>query len=329
MLRDAGEVRVRDRVTRPTPADPPFVHTNLFGGAGEVRVWNLLRDAAEPFTAVLSCELSPGGCVGRHVQQEFPEVVIGIDGEGEASVDGVPHRLGSFSAVHLPLGAVLADRESLAGGATPVSDREGAQRLRILSSTAAAISIMVGLMLASIRWDNPWSLLVAVVFLAGCPSDEHDADAGAAMPDASLQDPPSATDQTDAGPPSCPVVQGIFEPVYTLVSGNCGAIENPRAVQFDGGRHGVNRIVERGANASMITTDIVLKGCVVHMTQEVADAMGARQLRIDGPELSIESANRISGSIEFVRYDASAQPACTGMYDATFSKNALSVGDAP
>jgi quercetin dioxygenase-like cupin family protein len=83
------------------------VYTNLFGGAGEVRVWSLLRGPSEPFTAVVTCELAPGGAVGRHVQQEFPELVLGIAGDGELRVDGVPHRLGPHSAVHLPLGATL------------------------------------------------------------------------------------------------------------------------------------------------------------------------------------------------------------------------------
>ena len=41
----------------------------LFGGKGAVTVWNLLgRTPAPPFTAVLSCELDPGGSVGRHRQ---------------------------------------------------------------------------------------------------------------------------------------------------------------------------------------------------------------------------------------------------------------------
>jgi quercetin dioxygenase-like cupin family protein len=90
-----------------TPLGPPFLHTNLFGGTGEVRVWNLLHGAAEPFTAVLSCELSAGGRVGRHVQQEFPELVLGLAGDGEALVDGARHALVTHSAVHLPLGAQL------------------------------------------------------------------------------------------------------------------------------------------------------------------------------------------------------------------------------
>jgi quercetin dioxygenase-like cupin family protein len=87
---------------------PPFVHVDLFGGRGQVRVWNLLDRAAEPFTAVLSCELDPNGAVGPHQQLEFPEVVIGVGGAGEATVDGQRFPMGAGTVVHLPLGSVLA-----------------------------------------------------------------------------------------------------------------------------------------------------------------------------------------------------------------------------
>ena len=71
-------------------------------------MWNLLAGPAEPFTALLSCELSGGGSVGRHVQEHFPEVVVGAGGKGEASVDGRACPLGPGDVVHVPLGAVLA-----------------------------------------------------------------------------------------------------------------------------------------------------------------------------------------------------------------------------
>ena len=89
------------------PRGPQAVHTNLFGGVGEVRVLSLLQGASEPFTAVLSCELAPGASVGAHKQQDFPETVIGVAGEGEARVNGAVHPLDAFHAVYLPLGAAL------------------------------------------------------------------------------------------------------------------------------------------------------------------------------------------------------------------------------
>jgi quercetin dioxygenase-like cupin family protein len=86
-----------------------FVRRDLFGGRGAVQVWDLLgREVAPPFTAVLGCELEPGGSVGPHRQQDFPELVLGLGGLGQATVDGVPHRLGPGDVVYLPLGAALA-----------------------------------------------------------------------------------------------------------------------------------------------------------------------------------------------------------------------------
>jgi quercetin dioxygenase-like cupin family protein len=86
----------------------PGVRKDLFGGRGEVRVWSLLDADAGPFTAILSCELAPAGSVGPHVQQECPEVVIGVEGNGQVTVDGRVQSLCSGDAIYLPLGSVLA-----------------------------------------------------------------------------------------------------------------------------------------------------------------------------------------------------------------------------
>jgi quercetin dioxygenase-like cupin family protein len=87
---------------------PPDVRENLFGGEGRVLVWNLLgAQSAPPFTAVLSCLLEEGSSVGRHVQQAYPEIVIGLTGHGETRVNGVARPFGPGAVVHLPLGATL------------------------------------------------------------------------------------------------------------------------------------------------------------------------------------------------------------------------------
>ena len=93
-----------------TPERPSAVHENLFGGRGQVRVWDLLTGPAEPFTAVLSCELAAGGAVGTHVQEEFSEIVIGLGGDGNAIIDGGSHPLRAGSVVFLPLGSTLSLR---------------------------------------------------------------------------------------------------------------------------------------------------------------------------------------------------------------------------
>jgi glyoxylate utilization-related uncharacterized protein len=41
------------------------------------------------------------------MQQDFPEIVIGVEGEGEARVNGAVHVLDASHAVYLPLGAAL------------------------------------------------------------------------------------------------------------------------------------------------------------------------------------------------------------------------------
>jgi len=88
-----------------------FTRTDLFGGAGAVEIWNIMpQTGAPPFTAALWCRLEPGGDVGQHVQQAFPEVVIGVKGFGQAIVDDHAHPLTSGAMVYLPLGARLSLR---------------------------------------------------------------------------------------------------------------------------------------------------------------------------------------------------------------------------
>ncbi len=87
---------------------PHAIRHDLFGGSGAVRVWDLAPAPSLPFTAVLACELSPGGSVGRHLQEHYPEIVIGISGTGSVSVDGVTTVFGGGSVVALALGSTLA-----------------------------------------------------------------------------------------------------------------------------------------------------------------------------------------------------------------------------
>lgn len=87
------------------------VRTSLFGGTGSVKVSDLLGPrAAPPFSAVLFCELDPGGSVGLHQQQRDPELVIGLEGDGEATVQGQRTPLGPGNVVYVPFGATLSLR---------------------------------------------------------------------------------------------------------------------------------------------------------------------------------------------------------------------------
>ncbi len=93
----------------------PDRRSDLFGGTGQVLVWDLMNGSpAPPFTAILACELEAGGSVGAHVQHEFPEIVICTEGHGKAVVNDVEHSLFKGVCVHLPLGQTLALRNGSA-----------------------------------------------------------------------------------------------------------------------------------------------------------------------------------------------------------------------
>jgi quercetin dioxygenase-like cupin family protein len=80
----------------------------LFGGTGAVRVWSLVDTPMLPFKAVLACELEAGGSVGSHVQDHYPEIVIGISGQGKAFVEGLAAQLVPGAVIELPRGYTLA-----------------------------------------------------------------------------------------------------------------------------------------------------------------------------------------------------------------------------
>jgi len=90
------------------------VREALFGGRGRVHVWNLVPEPQAPFAAVLACELEPAASVGPHVQEHFPEVVIGLEGTGTVEVNGVASEFGGGRVVELPLGHTLAIRNASA-----------------------------------------------------------------------------------------------------------------------------------------------------------------------------------------------------------------------
>lgn len=87
-----------------------FQQHNLFGGTGTVQIWNLKSTPTPPFTAILWCELEPGGRVGHHRQTDYPELLIGISGHGTVELNraAVAPPFTEGSLVYLPVGAVLA-----------------------------------------------------------------------------------------------------------------------------------------------------------------------------------------------------------------------------
>jgi quercetin dioxygenase-like cupin family protein len=85
-----------------------WTRENLFGGKGTVAIVDLLGAPQGPFTAALCVTLSGGGSVGRHRQEQYPELIIGLGGAGEVTVNGKPAGLGPGELVYLPLGSVLS-----------------------------------------------------------------------------------------------------------------------------------------------------------------------------------------------------------------------------
>jgi hypothetical protein len=129
-------------------------------------------------------------------------------------------------------------------------------------------------------------------------------------------------------PKTCDKVAGLYQPLYTWVDGSCGNIVNPNMVPFDGGLHGVNTIMQNLANI-LVTTDIVMKGCTVHMTQKVQNREGGfLQSQIDGASIRIQNQDQLTGRVAVVQYDATGTPMCSGNYDAMFTKNGSTVGSA-
>src|SRR5262245_56688207 len=109
----AGQRRSDERCPSATSAGYPLPMKNglgnparreaLFGGKGEVLVWDLLGSAdLPPFTAVLACELAPGGHVGSHRQEHYPEIVVFTEGQGTAEVDGATCPIAPGTLIALP-----------------------------------------------------------------------------------------------------------------------------------------------------------------------------------------------------------------------------------
>jgi mannose-6-phosphate isomerase-like protein (cupin superfamily) len=87
----------------------PERRENLFGGTGEVLVWDLMGSTPfRPFTAVLACELAPGGRVGTHRQEHYAEIVVVTEGEGTAELDGAACPVAPGAVLALPLGSTLS-----------------------------------------------------------------------------------------------------------------------------------------------------------------------------------------------------------------------------
>jgi hypothetical protein len=126
---------------------------------------------------------------------------------------------------------------------------------------------------------------------------------------------------------SCPSVEGVYLPLYTPLQGTCGPITNPYRVRLEVGRNGASVMrVDMLSNAN-VTTETVMKGCSVRVTQSVEEH-GTLTSKLDGDPIYIESENELSGQVSLTRYDANGALTCSGVYDARFTKGAVTIGAA-
>ena len=93
---------------QPHPLFKAKLNKELFGGKGEVKVWNLFaRRQLGGFKACLWCELKAGGAVGKHYQESYDELIICISGAGTATVNGECFAFESGIPVFLKRGQTL------------------------------------------------------------------------------------------------------------------------------------------------------------------------------------------------------------------------------
>ena len=169
--------------------------------------------------------------------------------------------------------------------------------------------------------------------LLGCPGSQGSS-AGAGGSSANGTDDPSGTpgmaDMAGTGEATagagtadnCPMIQGAFQPTYTMLNGTCGPWTNGNIVRFEN-----NILIEKYADVDVETETIVM-GCSVSLVQIVRDKMGAPQQRIVGPSLEVHDANLVTGTVTQTRYDAQGAQVCTGDYDAMLVKSSLTLGGA-
>jgi hypothetical protein len=129
-------------------------------------------------------------------------------------------------------------------------------------------------------------------------------------------------------PQNCAKIDDIYLPAYTPVDGTCGTLTDVNRVKFDGGLHGVNTLMDYLGNA-IVTTDIVMKGCTVHMTQKVQTAeTHVLESQIDGESIRIESKDHLTGMVSVEKYDANGTLLCSGNYSASFTLPMMTTGGA-
>jgi hypothetical protein len=127
---------------------------------------------------------------------------------------------------------------------------------------------------------------------------------------------PTPDDAGEVADPNCEQARGIFEPLYTRLSGECGNLDDANNVRLEGDIQ-----IEKFANVD-VETETVIDGCSVSLVQIVRDKVGVPQKRIAGT-LQIDSPTRLAGQVTLTRHDTNGVPVCFGTYDAVLAKNTV------
>jgi hypothetical protein len=124
---------------------------------------------------------------------------------------------------------------------------------------------------------------------------------------------------------NCAAPEGQYRPAYALLQGNCGEITMPYMVPVAVGEGGGSVTNTVQVNDAMISTEVVMKGCAMRMTQSVVRG-GMLRSKIDGNSISIGNASALTGMVTMNQWDELGMPACAGVYNATLTKNMTTVG---
>jgi hypothetical protein len=124
----------------------------------------------------------------------------------------------------------------------------------------------------------------------------------------------------------CPRVAGQFQPLYTPLSGSCGAIADPLLVNIDDVPQASQTNILMFGNGRL-TTEVVLRGCSVQMIQQF-EASDRLQTYLEARELNVENANELNGQVSMFRYGADGNISCWGVYQARLLKETAAIGAA-
>lgn len=117
---------------------------------------------------------------------------------------------------------------------------------------------------------------------------------------------------------SCPPPSGVYEGNFTELSGDCGPLDEPIGLRFDGGVSGQSTNIERRADGQ-VSLSVVLAPCRLDFERTTADGDGVPESVLEGDGLIIGADASIRGTVTLTRLDPSGATTCSGTYEAVFT----------